>query len=513
MGTISRIRGSKVLKNSVAAYSFQFSLLVCGLAAIPAMVRHLSKEQIAIWVVASSLGSFMSLFDLGIGDAIGRKIAGAVASGDQSEINRWWSVSKALLVCMALPLLVAGLCLAPWFSKFMSLSAEMAGTANHVFGWMVVITALGMLNRGVTGLLVAQERAHLPLLGQTLAAWINLIVLLSLLSMGKGIFSCVIAYGARMLVIWVYYFALVRFGPNPPRWDASGLEMNRIKSLFGFSFSFCFTMIVDLAFSSLPTLALARFGGTALVPALAFSGRASNLLVGFVNRTFWAFYPGLLQLQLAGHSKLLAMKHRRASLLTFALSLFVAGGIVTFNRSFVTILAGEEFYVGVVANAVLAMIVLVVPASHVFRSFLNLGGSMGRVAVLAVVSTAIAVALSWGGYKIGGLPGLLVPFFIPVVALGAYGWLHGTRMCGFPRTTISLVGVYGAIAACMLLMVPTLMDHLGYGTVQHLTLWGRRIPLPTPAEWGVFLVCCGVSGMIGWRLFKDFKGVVEPKAA
>lgn len=512
MSLLSKLRASKVVKNSLSAYFLQFSSLICGLASIPAMVHHLNTQELAIWVVASSLGSYMALFDLGIGDAIGRKIAPAVISRDQAEINRWWTMSRILLICMALLVVALGLSVVPWFGDFIGISEDMKTTANHVFAWMVVITGFSMMARGVPGLLAAQDRSHLPPLGHAFAAWIHLILLISMLSAGLGLASCVLAYGGRMLVVLLYFSALVRLGPNPPKWDTNGLERARIKSLFGFSFSFSFTILVDIAFSSLPTIALARFGGTALVPALAFTGRASTLLVSFVNRTVWAFYPGMLQLQLAGRFELLALKHRRASLLAFAVALFVAAGIVTFNRSFVAIIAGEDFFVGTAVNAILAMIVIVMPMTHLFRCFLNLGGSMGQVALLSAVGTVIAICLSWGGYKSYGLAGLLVPFSIPVLTLGFYGWFHGIRMCGFPRSMISLVGVYAAIAACALLVIPTLLDALGYGTVQYLAIWGRRVPLPTLPEWAVFFACSGVSALIGLKLLNDFKRVAEPKA-
>ena len=503
MSVLSRLRTSKVAKNSLSAYFTQFSTLICGLATIPVLVRFLSKEEIAIWVLASSLSSYMSFFDLGIGDSIGRKIAGAVTSRDRSEINRWWSVSLAVLACLALILLVIGLALAPFFGGFLNLSGAQAVLANQVFLWMVVITAVSMLSRGMGGILVAQERTHLSILIQALSAWVNLLLVISLLYLGLGLFACVIAYAARMLVIWILHGLLIKNGPNPPSWDAKGLDRGRIKSLFGFSISFSFTVLVDVALSALPPLALAKLGATASIPALAISGRAPTLLANVANRTVWAFYPGMLQLQLAGRSGEMSAKHRRASLMGFAIALFVAGGILTFNRSFVAILADESFYVGHAANAVLAMIVIITPTSHLFRCFLSLGGSMGRVIPVSLLSTCVACALAWFGYRGFGLSGLLVPLFLPVISLGFYGWFHGMNRCGIPRSSFSLVGLYSAIAACVLLSLPACLAQAGVGTVSYIPLWGRQIPLPSYVELLVFLVCCVVSGAIAFRLFKD----------
>lgn len=502
MSTLSRLRSSKVAKNSLAAYFSQFSTLICGLATIPALVRYLTNEQIAIWVLASSLNAYMSLYDLGIGDSIGRKIAAAVKSGDQTEINRWWSVSFTVLSCLALIVLVIGLLLTPFFSGFVNISGDQADLANRVFAWMVIITALSMLSRGTPGILVAQERTHLPIMGQALSAWVNLLLVIFLLWQGLGLFALVLAYAARMLVIWIFYHVLLRNGPNPPSWDATCLDLGRIKSLFSFSFSFCFTVLVDVALFAVPPLALALFGATATIPALAISGRAPSLLANVANRTVWAFYPGMLQLQLAGRSEEIRAKHRRASLLGFAIALFVAGGIVAFNRSFIAILADESFYVGNAANAVLAMIIIITPTSHLFRCFLSLGGSMGRVIPVSFLSTCVALTMSWFGYRSFGLPGLLVPLFLPTISLGFYGWFHGLKMCGIPRSSLSLVGLYSAIGACVLLSIPAFLAQLGSGTVSYLHLWKKLIPLPTYAELVVFLVCCAVSASIAFKLFK-----------
>ncbi len=507
MAILSRLRASKVVKNSLSAYFSQFSALVCGVATIPAVVRYLSEEEIAIWVLASSLSSYMSLFDLGIGDSIGRKVAAAVSARDQAEINRWWTVSLAVLTCLALIILGVGLCVTPFFSRFLNISEELAGTANQVFAWMVGITAVSMVNRGIPGILVVQERTHLSILAQTLSAWVNLFLVIYLLWLGLGLYACVLAYAARMLVIWVLHYYLLRVGPNPPSWDAKGLDLGRIQSLFGYSISYSFTVLVDVALSALPPLALAWFGATATVPALAFSGRAPTLLANVANRTVWAFYPGMLQMQLAGRVDEMRAKHLRASLMGFAIALFVAAGIVAFNRSFVGVLAGEDFYVGTMANTVLALTVIITPTSHLFRCFLSLGGSMGKVIPVSLGSTCLSIVLSWLGYRAYGLPGLLVPLFLPVVALGVYGWFHGLRMCGIPRTSMSLVGLYSALGACVLLCIPAWMEQFRHPTIQYFEWWERRIPLPSYPELMVFLLCCAVSSWIAFRLLKGLKSV------
>lgn len=507
MSVLSRLRTSKVAKNSLSAYFTQFSTLICGLATIPVLVRFLSKEEIAIWVLASTMNAYMSLFDLGIGDSIGRKIAGAVTSGEQTEINRWWSVSLAVLALLALIILSIGLALTPFFGGVLNISGAQAELANQVFAWMVVITALSMLSRGMGGILVAQERTHLSLLVQALSAWVNLFLVISLLYMGLGLFACVLAFAARMLVIWILHGVLIRSGPNPPEWDAKGLDLGRVKSLFCFSISFSFTVLVDVALSAIPPLALAKFGATASIPALAFSGRAPTLLANVANRTVWAFYPGMLQLQLAGRTVEMSGKHRRTSLMGFAIALFVAGGILAFNRSFVAILADESFYVGDAANAVLAMIVIITPTSHLFRCFLSLGGTMGKVIPVSLGSTGLSVVLSWLGYRTFGLPGLLVPLFLPVIALGVYGWFHGLKSCGIPRSSMSLVGLYSALAACVLLCLPAWMEQFQLPTLHKIEWMGRIIPLPSYPELAVFLVCCAVSACIAFKLFKSLRAI------
>lgn len=510
MNFLVKLRNSKVAKNGLSAYFCQASTLVTGVVTIPVMVHYLSIEEIAIWVLASSLSSYMSLFDLGIGDAIARKIAGAIAEEDQIEINRWWSVTNFILICITILILAVGLAVTPWFGDFVGVSESVKHTANQVFAAMVIITALSVLNRGIPGILVAQERTHLPLIAQAGASWLNLVVVVLLLWRGFGLFACVAGYAFRMLTIWLSYHWLLRRGPRPPRWDSRGVNFARVKSLFSFSVSFSCTVLVDLAVSAIPPLALAWFGSAIGVPALAVSARAPTLLANVANRTVWAFYPGMLRLQLAGNASQMLEKHKRASLLGFAVSLFVAGGIVAFNRGFVTIVAGEEFYVGSLANAVLAMIVIVTPTSHLFRCFLTLGGSMGHVASISLLSTVFALLVSWGLFPQWGLVGLLLPMFLPVTCLAIYGWLHGVKSCGITRSEVSVVGAVLAVGTCVLLIVPALLELVGFRSVTYFCAFGREVPLPSLAEMLLFLGCCGVSLWIGFILVRDLRAGSRP---
>jgi O-antigen/teichoic acid export membrane protein len=486
-------------------------MAVSGLLTIPVVVHYLSKEQIGLWAVVNAIVSYLLWMDLGVGEATGRKIADAVASGDRGEINRWWTATRAVLVIQGAVMILVGVSLSPVFFGFFDIPAALEGDALVLFLGAVVISGLSMPLRGVPGLLTAQHRAHWSYLGSTVTVWINLGVLVLMLHFGWGLRSYVIALAVNQILLWVYYSVLVRCGNNPPGWDWRGIERKRLGALFSFSVSLSVMGILDGLFRTMPAVILGKMGGLALVPVFTFTSKLPIMLTSLVNRTIWAFYPGLLRLQVTGGREIIVERPKWIGALILPLSTFVAAGVVGFNCVFVDLLAGPGFYAGHLTNAIFAAAIVVEPTTHLFRCLLHLSGSMGKAVFVALANLIGCVILACAGYRFFGMPGLAFACLVVPVVMGLYGYLQGGRRCGFRSGELSLRVAHLTLAVVAVTLVAgRWMDGLS-GTGIRIAVLGRTAELPALEV----LVASGVAMVLAvaaaWRAFTSFRRLASGK--
>jgi O-antigen/teichoic acid export membrane protein len=499
---LKRVLRGNAPRTALASYFAFFSAAVCGLVSILIAVAYLNKTDLGLWAVISAVVTYLLWMDLGVGEATGRKMAGAVAAADQQEINRWWTTTRLVLAGQGLLVACMGLVLLVPFIRFFDVPEWQRNQATLLFCGAAATAGLSMPLRGVPGLMVAQQRAYWTGIWQGFSPWVNLISFYLFLRWGWGLTAYLVAMLATQGATWLYYAILVRTGPQVPRWDFAGLTKQRISSLFRFSVSLSLMGIIDSFVSTLPTLVLGRYGGLGLVPVFTFTSKCPVLLVSLVNRTIWAFYPGILRGYVGGGAAGIPAKHRMVTLIVTAMGLLLAGGVVAFNESLVVLLAGRDFYAGPLVNAMFAAAILVEPASHMFRFFLHLGGSAGYSALVALANLVLGTVLAVVGFHTFGLPGLTAVGLLLPLPLAVYGLIHGGRVCGFVAGSISKVGpVLTASGVGIILAAGWLLER-GGPAGQYLTIHNSELMIPglaTVLAGAVLWAFGGLVGVWAWR--------------
>ena len=105
-GQLLRSRAAGIAGMSYAAFAANS---VAGLLSIPLAVAHLGKDQIALWTLVTQFVSYLVWLDLGVGTAVGRKIADPIAKGNSREINACWSLSISVLALLGVVLVAIAL--------------------------------------------------------------------------------------------------------------------------------------------------------------------------------------------------------------------------------------------------------------------------------------------------------------------------------------------------------------------------------------------------------------------
>lgn len=499
------IRSSRAGKTAFASYFAFCSATINALVSIPIAVTYLEKDQIGLWTIISQLAAYLLWMDLGVGDAVGRKLAEPIARNDQLEINRWWSVSLGILAFQGLLVLPVALTLWPVWISWFEIKDDLLGDAAWLYIGSAVVAAISIPLRAYPGVLLAQNRFHWVPLAQGVMPLIQVGLFCLLLRAGWGVKSYFVSLFVSQLVGWSIFVTAVYLGPVKLGFSRGGFTRERLGSLFSFSGSIALIGLTQTMVNSLPAVLLGRLGGLAFIPVYGFTSRAPALCINLVKKTSQAFYPALQRFYVDGERERFRAKFGEVSVLVVSMSFVVAGAVIAGNRSVISWLANPDYFAGSMANIWFGLAAVTTPFSRNMMSLLNCSGSMGKSAVVAVARLGVGGGLGWLGYHICGLAGLAAVFaLLPMMTIGLYSMIRGAKNCGFRVWEICGRGLRHMLGACLLTVGAGWW--VGAGAVERgeIELFGRVTVIPGIREVCV-VVFFGVTG--GMLTFFQLKRV------
>lgn len=447
MSIFKRLIRSPASRTAAASYIAFTSTAFFGLLSIPIAVAFLEPAELGLWTIVNAFLGYLVWMDLGVGSATGRMMAEAVAKRDQSEINRWWTATRVVLVAQGLIIIVTGFAFIPLILRFLNIPNELREDAIWLLGGGIVITGLSLPMRGAPGLLTAQNRFYWVPLLQSVIPWINLAVFYILLRQGLALKSYIYAMAIGQLATWIAYSVMIITGPDRPRLDYSGISKARFFKLLKYSGNLSISGFSDAILSGLPAILIARLSGLATVPIYNFSWKGALLSSGLVQRTYQSFYPGMQRLFVTGRLDEFRKKHNSCGMLTLGISLSAAGMVLAFNTLIVQALAGSAFYVGPATNIAFALAMVTIPMCGLFNSLLKISGDLGKISLMSLAQLLFFVSAAMLLWPSLGLTGIAFAFALAPLLKGTYGYFRGTKGCGFTRHAISHNVALASIAA------------------------------------------------------------------
>jgi O-antigen/teichoic acid export membrane protein len=474
-------RAARIAGFSYAAFA---ASSICNLVSIPLAVAHLGKEQIALWTLVTQFVSYLVWMDLGVGAAIGRKIADPIASQDQREINAWWSLCITVLGSQGILMLVAAFIAWPLWTAWLAIGTQWRGDALWLYAAAAVSAAVSMPLRAYPGLLLAQQRYAWVPASQCLSPLFQLLVFALCLKAGHGVKSYFHGMIAGHIAGWAVLLYAVHSGPVRLHFSRAGLSMRRALDLFRFSGSVAVIGISQSLTQSLPSLLLGRLGGLGIVPVYHFTNRIPEVLGALTQRTTMAFYPAMQSHFVENRRERFRHQFRDVQGLTLAVGLLAAALVLLGNRTFISWLAAPSFFAGAGTNLWFAATALILPYSRTFTHLLQYSGDMGKAGAISILAILAGAGLGWPAYQAYGLPGLAAVFALaPPLVPSAYSLVRGARNCGLQPWQLCRHGLLQLAVLLAFVILAGLWctaENSGHASV---TLFGRQAQMPGMREW------------------------------
>lgn len=121
-------RSDKILKNVLLSFGVKAGSIVVGLLLVPLTINYINPMQYGIWLTISSVVSWMSFFDIGMGNGLRNKLAAAIALEQYDKAKKYVSTTYATLALISAALLLLLFLVNPLFDwrAILSIPASMA---------------------------------------------------------------------------------------------------------------------------------------------------------------------------------------------------------------------------------------------------------------------------------------------------------------------------------------------------------------------------------------------------
>src|SRR6187401_708650 len=93
-------RTAKASRQIVYSFFLQGIGIVISLVYVPLLLNYLTQEKYGIWLTLSSILSWFSFFNIGLGYGMRNKLTEANAKGDTSLGQKYVSTTYATLICI-----------------------------------------------------------------------------------------------------------------------------------------------------------------------------------------------------------------------------------------------------------------------------------------------------------------------------------------------------------------------------------------------------------------------------
>jgi O-antigen/teichoic acid export membrane protein len=400
--------------NAVQSLLDYAARLGVGLVVTPLLVGRLGGEMFGVWEMLNRLIGYMSAADGRPTEALRLVIATKQGATDPMEHRR--AVGSALVVWLLFLPLLAGLgAVLVWLSPVVTkVPPALHTTVRLASAALLLSLLLGSLasvpESVLRGMNLGYKRmgfqAGLNVIGGVLTAGAILA--------GLGLVGVAGAQLALMAVTGLCFWVLVKryvasFGVARP-------SAHEVRSLLGMSGWIAIGEVVAKVALASDVIILGMVVSPALVATYVLTGYAGRIALGLHVFTTGAAMPGLGGVIGRGEYEWAARLRQEIMNLTWLFATAVGATILLWNRSFLALWVGPEYYAGVWTNLLIviatAQTALVRTDAYVLDATLQprLRVGVAAIAAAAIVGASIALTPSLGivGVCLGVLVGRLV---------------------------------------------------------------------------------------------------------
>ncbi|MDD5056758.1 MAG: MATE family efflux transporter [Sideroxydans sp.] len=382
--TVSQERSRNYLRQVKGSAVFKGLAVGCSFLAVPLMIHYLGQEQFGVWSTMLSVLTWITYFDLGLGNGLRNKLAEALAKNQPDEARSYISSAYSLIGLISLTvfvILALAAFIVPWQKVF---NTQLLGT--ETLSYAVLITgffiALNFWVSLINSVLNAVQKTSFVVMGQFLVSALSLVFVYVLTkTTDASLLYLTTAYGVSMvganalLSGWFYK-------GNHSLIPKLSLDFSHVRPLLNLGLQFFAIQIAVLIIYATSKILIAQLYGPEFVTQYEVVFKLFSIITmvyGLVMTPLWSSYTDAYHREDIEWIKW-TLKKQFAIFGIIVLAVIV---LIAVAKPLIALWVGSEVNVSMMLVISMGGFILVSVWTGIFASFLN---GVGKIRVSVIVS-------------------------------------------------------------------------------------------------------------------------------
>lgn len=316
-----------------------------GLVYTPFMLRMMGKSEYGLYSIAASIVAYLTVFDLGFGNAIVRYTAKYRAEGKQEEQHEMFGMFFLLYCLIGIVVLIAGGVLYLNAGKIFDASMTVSELSRTK-----VILALMVANLAITfpfslfgSIITAYEQFVFQKVLNIIRIVLNTATMVVLLYLGyKAVAMVVVATIFNVLTLGLnFWYCKNRLGV---KLKFGHFQWGFLKEVSIYSFWIFLNAIMDRVYWSTGQFVLGAFVGTAAVAVYAVAIQLEHMYMSFSTAISGVFLPKVTAMTTKNQNeKTISDLFIKTGRIQHCIMVLILSGFFLFGRQFICIWAGKDY--------------------------------------------------------------------------------------------------------------------------------------------------------------------------
>ena len=316
-----------------------------GLLYTPYMLRMMGQSEYGLYSLVASVISYLTILDLGLGNAVVRYTAKYRAEGKQTEQYEMFGMFFILYIIIGVIVLIAGSALyfnvdAMFGDTMTALELDKA----RIMMMLLVFNLAFTFPMSIFGsIITAYERFVFPRVVNIIRITLNTVVMICLLHLGyKAIAMVVVQTVFNVLTLILNYIYCLK--ELKIKMHFRKFNWSFLKEVAVYSFWIFLNVIMDRIYWSTGQFVLGAMVGTAAVAVFAVAIQLQHLYMQFSTAVSSVFLPKVTSMVTTSNDRTaISNLFVRTGRIQYIIMALILSGFIVFGRQFINLWAGPGY--------------------------------------------------------------------------------------------------------------------------------------------------------------------------
>ncbi|MBD5087005.1 MAG: oligosaccharide flippase family protein [Clostridiales bacterium] len=412
----TKIKNSETVRNMALSGICKPIAMLVSLIYVRVVLSFLGDEKYGVWSTLLTILSWVSYFDIGIGNGLRNRLTEAISNGRQEECKKLVSSAYAFIAIIMGLLMVVVVIVAQFvnWNKIFGVSPDFEETLSVIVSLSVVFIAGNFILSICRNILYAIQKSSIVSILELVTQIVNLILILIVRGAVKGnVLVVALIYGGSMIAVNVVCTIVLYARNRTFLPSVKQVDLSVGKNLTSLGMKFFVVQICALVLFSTDSLMISYLYGASDVTPYSMVNKVftaiSSMYIAFIVPIWSAFT------KVKAENNYIAMKKSITKLQLFMIPFIVVSVVITiFFKPIALIWLKKEldYSYGLIPMGL--MYCLLTIWTNTYASIGNGLELMKPSIIVAVVQAVLNIPLSW--------------IFAELVGLKSAGVLVGTVM-------------------------------------------------------------------------------------